>query len=146
MTFVHNEDIVLGYVIKKVSFLVGVHDAIIIDLIFIELAVCSHNEVIAIGYLHLLKCCLLDAFIRFETFEFACRTIIGASTVGKPIYLGDEEILEFESQIPQNMPEFMDANHDTDEQSIRRNICKLVRRACRQGLMIGSYGTVSIAR
>jgi len=87
---------------------------------------------------------LLDAFVRFETFEFACRTIIGASTVGKPVYLRNKEIEEFESQIPKNMAEFGDVRHYPDEQSIRRNICNLVRRACRQGLMIGSYGTVSV--
>lgn len=87
---------------------------------------------------------LLDAFIRFETFEFACRTIIGASTIGKPIYLTDEQISEFDSKVPDKLAEFDDAEHDPQERSIRRNICELVTRACRQGLMIGSYGTVSV--
>ncbi len=87
---------------------------------------------------------LMDAFIRFETFEFACRTIIGASTVGEPVYLTDDQISEFESQIPGDLPEFEATTHTTDELSSRRNICNLVRRACEQGLMIGSYGTVSV--
>lgn len=87
---------------------------------------------------------LLDAFVRFETFEFVCRTIIGASTVGKPIYLTDAQIEEFESQVPARLPEFSDVTHDANELSIRRNICNLVQRACSQGLMIGSYGTVSV--
>ncbi len=87
---------------------------------------------------------LLDAFLRFETFEFACRTIIGASTVGTPIYLSDEQIREFESQVPEKLPEFSHPEHDAEELSIRRNICNLVKRACSQGLMIGSYGTVSV--
>jgi L-fuculose-phosphate aldolase len=86
---------------------------------------------------------LLDAFIRFETFEFACRTIIGARTIGEPIYLNDDQIEKFEEQIPRDLPEMQIVEHDTDELSIRRNICNLVRRACLQGLMIGSYGTVS---
>lgn len=87
---------------------------------------------------------LLDAFIRFETFEFACRTIIGAKTVGEPIYLNDRQIEKFEEQIPRDLPEMVTVEHNTDELSIRRNICNLVRRACLQGLMIGSYGTVSV--
>ncbi len=87
---------------------------------------------------------LLDAFLRFETFEFACRTIIGASTVGKPVYLTDDQIRDFESQVPAKLPEFSDPVHDAEELSIRRNIRNLVQRACNQGLMIGSYGTVSV--
>ncbi len=86
---------------------------------------------------------LLDAFIRFETFEFACRTIIGAKTVGKAIYLNDDQIEKFEDQIPRDLPEMQKVEHTTDELSIRRNIRNVVRRACLQGLMIGSYGTVS---
>lgn len=86
---------------------------------------------------------LLDAFIRFETFEFACRTIIGAKTVGTPIYLNDVQIEKFEDQIPRDLPEMKKVEHTTDELSIRRNIRNIVRRACLQGLMIGSYGTVS---
>lgn len=86
---------------------------------------------------------LSDAFIRFETFEFACRTIIGAKTLGEPIYLNSEQIEKFEDQIPRDLPEMDQTEYTTDELSIRRNICNLVRRACMQGLMIGSYGTVS---
>jgi len=86
---------------------------------------------------------LLDAFIRFETFEFACRTIIGAKTLGTPIYLNDDQIEKFEDQIPRDLPEMQKVEHTTDELSIRRNIRNIVRRACLQGLMIGSYGTVS---
>lgn len=87
---------------------------------------------------------LLDAFLRFETFEFACRTIIGANTVGEPVYLSEAQIEEFDSQVPERLPEFRPAKHDARELSIRRNIRNLVRRACNQGLMIGSYGTVSV--
>lgn len=87
---------------------------------------------------------LKDAFIRFETLEFAARTIIGAQTVGEPNYLSDQQIDEFESQIPTDLPELQTIEHPSDELLIRRNISDLVRRACKQGLMIGSYGTVSV--
>lgn len=87
---------------------------------------------------------LKDAYVRFETLEFAARTIINASTVGKPVYLSDQQIRAFESQIPDDLPEMDEVEHPADERSIRRNISELVRRACAQGLMISSYGTVSV--
>jgi L-fuculose-phosphate aldolase len=87
---------------------------------------------------------LKDAFIRFETLEFAARTIIDARTVGEPNYLTDKQIEEFESQIPSDLPELAAIDHPSEELLIRKEISDLVRRACNQGLMIGSYGTVSV--
>jgi L-fuculose-phosphate aldolase len=87
---------------------------------------------------------LKDAFVRFETLEFSARTIINASTIGTPSYLSDEQIEAFESQIPEDLPEMDRVEHDEKELSIRRNISTLVRRSCDQGLMISSYGTVSV--
>ena len=87
---------------------------------------------------------LKDAYIRFETLEFAARTIINARTIGKPVYLTDEQIKNHESSIPPDLPEMSEVEHPADELSIRRNISNLVRRACEQGLMIGSYGTISV--
>lgn len=87
---------------------------------------------------------LKDAFIRFETLEFTARTIINASTIGTPGYLKDEQIDAFHSQIPEDLPEMETVEHTARELSIRRNISQLVRRSCVQGLMISSYGTVSV--
>jgi len=87
---------------------------------------------------------LKDAFIRFETLEFTARTIINASTIGTPAYLKDEQIDAFHSQIPVDLPEMEKVEHTGRELSIRRNISQLVRRSCVQGLMISSYGTVSV--
>ncbi len=87
---------------------------------------------------------LKDAYIRFETLEFAARTIIDARTVGEPNYLTDEQIEAFESQIPSDLPELEITEHPSEELLIRKAISDLVRRACNQGLMIGSYGTVSV--
>jgi L-fuculose-phosphate aldolase len=87
---------------------------------------------------------LKDAYIRFETLEFAARTIIGAHTLGSPKFLSDEQIAGFESQIPDDWPELEEVVHTPEEQSIRRNIALLVRRACDQGLMISSYGNMSV--
>lgn len=87
---------------------------------------------------------LKEAYIRFETLEFTARTIINASTIGTPTYLKDEQIETFHSQIPEDLPEMERVNHPVKELSIRRNISNLVRRSCAQGLMISSYGTVSV--
>ncbi|MCK4920443.1 MAG: class II aldolase/adducin family protein [Bacteroidales bacterium] len=87
---------------------------------------------------------LQDTFSRFETLEFCGRTIINGSTIGKPVYLSDEMIHKFEEQIPHLQPELKQVDHPSDEREIRESIVKIVKRACEQGLMISSYGTVSV--
>ncbi len=85
-----------------------------------------------------------DAFQRFETLEFCGRTIINAKTVGVAKALSDEEIESFEAQIPILQPEMDEVEYPSDEREKREEITKIVRRACQQGLMISSYGTVSM--
>jgi len=86
---------------------------------------------------------LKEAYVRFETLEFSARTIINASTIGKPSYLAEEHLDAFESQLPEEFPEMDSVEHTERELAIRRHISILVKRACSQGLMISSYGTVS---
>ncbi len=86
---------------------------------------------------------LFKTFQRFETLEFCARTIIQASQVGTPKYLSDEQIHKFEHQ-DNLLPEFEVDFYPSDEREIRTDICKFVKRACRQHLMISSYGTVSV--
>jgi L-fuculose-phosphate aldolase len=85
-----------------------------------------------------------DAFQRFETLEFCARTILFGNMVGTPSYLTDEQITAFEAQIPALMPEMEAAHHPSDEREKRAEICRIVHRACKQGLMLSSYGTVSV--
>lgn len=87
-----------------------------------------------------------DAFQRFETLELNARTVINASTVGNVNSLTDEQINEFEKQIPHIIPEMdtKDVIYTSDERAKREEIVRIVRRACQQGLMISSYGTVSM--
>ncbi len=87
---------------------------------------------------------LTNAYVRFETLEFAARTQINAKIVGEPLFLTDDQIQAFGSQIPADLPELVEVEHPSDELSIRQSISEMVRRACDQGLMIGSYGTVSV--
>ena len=86
---------------------------------------------------------LRDAFQRFETLEFSARTIINGKTIGKVHSLTDEQIDDFEAQIPHLQPELDIVEHPSDEREIREEIVRIVRRACQQGMMISSYGTVS---
>lgn len=87
---------------------------------------------------------IADAYQRFETLELCARTILNAKTLGNPRYLTDKQILKHEQSIPTDFPHFMDVHHPSDERAIRAEICRIVRRACDQGLMCSSYGTASI--
>ena len=87
---------------------------------------------------------LSDAFQRFETLEFCARTIIYGNTIGTPNYLTDKQIVDFEDQIPRLLPELDQVEYPSDERAIREEIKKMVHRATDQGLMISTYGTVSV--
>lgn len=87
---------------------------------------------------------LTDAFERFETLEFCARTILYGSQIGTPNYLNDAQISQFEAQVPASIPVMERTEYDSDEVEKRLEICKIVQRSCQQGLMISSYGTVSM--
>lgn len=86
---------------------------------------------------------IIDALQRFETLELTAKTIIYGNTLGKSNYLTDQQINEFESQVPAVLPEMEHVVYPPDEQKKRAEICAIVHRACKQGLMISSCGTVS---
>jgi len=87
---------------------------------------------------------LNDAYDRFETFEFCARAILFSKSLGHTNYLSDQQIDAFNSQLPPLLPEQEVVSYPPDEKEKRTEICTIVRRACRQGLMISSYGTVSV--
>ncbi|PWG82506.1 class II aldolase/adducin family protein [Pararcticibacter amylolyticus] len=87
---------------------------------------------------------LMDAFQRFETLEFSARTILYGKAVGTPAYLKDSDVDAFEAQLPEPLPEMKVAEYPSDEREKRSEICKIVHRACTQGLMFSSYGTISV--
>lgn len=87
---------------------------------------------------------LYDAYRRFETLEFSSRAIIKACQIGKPCYLSDDQVEQFEEALHDQLPEFSNPSYPSEERKIRADICKFVKRACRQKLMISSYGTVSV--
>ena len=87
---------------------------------------------------------IADAYQRLETLELCARTILNARTLGKPVYLSEEQILRHEKAIHVDFQHFMNVEHPSDERAIRTNICEIVHRACAQGLMCSSYGTASV--
>jgi len=77
---------------------------------------------------------LVDAFQRFETLEFCARTILFGKTIGDPKYLTDEQIEDFEEQMPELLPEMKEVDYSSDEREKRSEIFRIVHRACDQGL------------
>ncbi len=87
---------------------------------------------------------IADAYQRFETLELCARTILNADTLGTPRYLTPKQIQHHTQAVHNSFQHFMNVEHPSDERAIRTEICEIVRRACRQGLMSSSYGTASI--
>lgn len=87
---------------------------------------------------------MMDAYQRFETLEFCCRTIINAGIIGKVNSLTDTQIGDYHNRIPHNISHFMDVSYPSEEKAIRSEMVRIIRRACDQGLMISTYGTVSV--
>lgn len=84
-----------------------------------------------------------DAFSRFDTLEFCAMTLLNGKIIGTPNHLTEEQIREYEEQSTGLLPEMHTVHYPSDEKLKRAEICNIVQRACRQGLMISSYGTVS---
>lgn len=87
---------------------------------------------------------MMDAYQRFETLEFCCRTIVNAKRLGQVNYLSDEQVSQYVNHLPTNISHFMDIEYPSEERAIRTEMVRMIRRACDQGLMISTYGTVSV--
>ena len=84
---------------------------------------------------------LQQAFERFETLEFAAKTLIKASILGTPRPLSDDG-----SNLgppPDPPPHFQPEPASSPEKDLRRQLCKFVRRAYQQRLMISTQGAFS---
>ena len=86
---------------------------------------------------------MMDAYQRFETLEFCCRTIVNGGKLGKVNYLTDNQVASYVNHFPKNITHFMDVEYPSDERALRSDMVNIIRRACNQGLMISTYGTVS---
>lgn len=86
---------------------------------------------------------IADAYQRFESLELCARTILNANALGSPNYLTDEQLSEAARNLQTQCEHFQDVTYPSDELDVRKEIVRIVRRACDQNLMCSSYGTVS---
>lgn len=84
-----------------------------------------------------------DAFQRFETLELCARALIHAREVGDVHVLNERQLQEFDGDQPGFLPVSDTWEASKEDGRLREQICQIVRRACRQNLMMSSYGTVS---
>lgn len=85
-----------------------------------------------------------DAYQKFESMEISARSILYANSIARPVYLSDEELDAYSAQLRTVLPEQgAPAHYPAAERERRSEVAKIVRRACKQGLMLGAYGSVS---
>jgi L-fuculose-phosphate aldolase len=94
------------------------------------------NHGVVTGGLH-----LHHAFQRFETLEFAAKTIIKANLLGKVRYLAREDL--FQARDPDQALMFQPGPARPVEKELRRQLCAFVRRSYQQRLMISTEGAFS---
>jgi L-fuculose-phosphate aldolase len=84
-----------------------------------------------------------EAFERFESLEFACRTSLKSRAMGvTPHFLSDEQLAQANSR-KLGFGTFTPASPSTLEQAVRRDLCEFVRRGYRQRLLISTEGSFS---
>jgi L-fuculose-phosphate aldolase len=83
-----------------------------------------------------------NAFQRFETLEFAAKTIVKANALGEVRYLTPEQIARSEHPLAP-MEEFDPGEPSNHERAVRRDLCEFVRRGYQQRLLISTQGSFS---
>jgi len=87
---------------------------------------------------------IVDAYKRFETLEFCCKTIVGANTLCRANSLTQEQIAEHLSAIKMDIPQRNSTKSTPEEREVRAHIVAIVQRGCAQDLMMGTYGTIAV--
>jgi L-fuculose-phosphate aldolase len=85
---------------------------------------------------------LAHAFERFETLEFAAKTVVKASMLGTVRYLSDADADRARPAIAGSAASRVTAP-SSREKELRRQICEFVRRSYQQRLMISTVGAFS---
>lgn len=85
---------------------------------------------------------LPHAFERFETLEFAAKTVIKASHLGAVRYLTDEQAGRPRPPLA-GPPNVRPGPAGSEEKELRRLLCEFVRRSYQQRLMISTVGAFS---
>lgn len=85
---------------------------------------------------------LSQAFQRFETLEFAAKTVIKASQLGEVRYLSPTQAEHIREPITAS-PSVQARQVSSLEKELRRQLCEFVRRSYQQRLMISTEGAFS---
>ena len=83
-----------------------------------------------------------DAFQRFEAFEFAGKTLLKASRLGEVRFLNDAQ-LRLAAERGVDFESFEFSAPTPLECELRSQLCRFVRRGCRQRLLISTEGSYS---
>lgn len=85
---------------------------------------------------------LSEAFMRFETLEFCAKTLIRSKMLGKSKSLSNTQLGAFEA-LKNGFGAIPEHNPSEEELLLRHEMANIIQRACRQGLMVSSFGTIS---
>lgn len=85
---------------------------------------------------------LAQAFARFETLEFAAKTVVKASMLGEIRYLAEQQTKLPLTRIAP-LPEFAPERPVEAELELRRQMCDFIRRGYQQRLFISTQGSFS---
>ncbi|MGC4233639.1 MAG: class II aldolase/adducin family protein [Niabella sp.] len=85
-----------------------------------------------------------DAYQKFESMEVTARSILYGNMLGVPASLSPGAINTCSAENQVRLPEQEQISfYSVTEREKRFDIYKIVQRACRQGLMLAGYGSVS---
>jgi len=86
-----------------------------------------------------------DAYQKFELLEITAKSILYGNKLGNVNILEDEQIEGQLKEYSRALPEIEEQNPDFSSinREKRTEILKIVNRACKQGLMLGAYGSIS---
>lgn len=90
-------------------------------------------------------CDISDAYQKFELLEVTAKSILYGNKLGEVTTLNDGQI---DAQLKRYSNSLPDMEQESTELSSisrekRTEILKIVERACKQGLMLGAYGSIS---
>ncbi|MCH5719015.1 class II aldolase/adducin family protein [Niabella hibiscisoli] len=86
-----------------------------------------------------------DAYQKFELLEVTAKSILYGNKLGSVTLLEDGQINAQLKQYATALPETEERNLELSSinREKRTEILKIVNRACKQGLMLGAYGSIS---
>ena len=86
---------------------------------------------------------LFQAFMAFETLDFAGRLEIFAKKLGIPRMLTNEQIALSGAKVHPKLDAFIPSAYSSEERAARRDMCALIHRAYDQRLFTSTQGTFS---